>query len=53
MEFKVILTVHSAFQMLVDIGTEWNLKCLLMACNPFLVSVDIGTEWNLKDGRTS
>ena len=33
----------------VDIGTEWNLKYILLQFLTGKDDVDIGTEWNLKD----
>ena len=48
MEFKGIFTAILFPAILVDIGTEWNLKFNVQAVSGCLYLVDIGTEWNLK-----
>ena len=51
MEFKGIFTAILFPAILVDIGTEWNLKFNVQAVSGCLYLVDIGTEWNLKCGQ--
>ena len=48
MEFKGQTGVVRAVHILVDIGTEWNLKLHSSSRKRQGHPVDIGTEWNLK-----
>ncbi len=48
MEFKDISKLLMPSLIIVDIGTEWNLKFDLFVERVVLDTVDIGTEWNLK-----
>ena len=47
-EFKGHIKKSLLTNLLVEIGTEWNLKLQAMYLQSSLCSVEIGTEWNLK-----
>ena len=55
MEFKAFNGRNFLFVLMVDIGTEWNLKIIDEVFKTTIELVDIGTEWNLKTitGRRS
>ena len=48
MEFKGLKLTGIRAHVLVDIGTEWNLKYHYIFYAAVRKGVDIGTEWNLK-----
>ena len=51
MEFKGGRYLKNGRMVVVDIGTEWNLKYSFGTSGRKSLRVDIGTEWNLKAYR--